>query len=288
MLDLHCHSCFSDGTEQPEDLALMADAAGLTALALTDHDTLAGLPRFLAMQPKVRTRLVPGIELSCRFLGRELHILGLLFDPGDAVFRARVDTVRIRRNARNEALVARLRAVGVPIELEAVKQLAPSELVSRTHFARHLVAMGAAPTPQDAYRKLIGEGGAAFVPFENLPPDEAARWIHEAGGLAIVAHPGRFGGGNFVWAEAMAELRIHGLDGFEAYYGEYGPQEQRHFLELAAALEMLPSGGSDYHGTYKPGLSLGTGRGSLRVPDSVLEAMLRVRDRGMMRQPVQG
>lgn len=273
MIDLHCHSCFSDGTDAPEALALKAGAAGISALALTDHDTLEGLPRFLGMQPRVQTRLLAGIELSCRYLNRELHILGLLIDPLDASLRTHIDTVRARRHKRNHALVERLQALGYAIDLKSVQARAPSDLVSRTHFARHLASMGAVANPQEAYRKLIGENGSAFVPFQELTPVEAAQWIHEAGGVAIVAHPGRFAGGRFIWNEAMGELRRAGLDGFEAYYGEYSPTEQRHFLELAARLGMLPSGGSDYHGDNKPGLELGRGRGTLSIPDSVLEAL---------------
>lgn len=273
MIDLHCHSCFSDGTDEPEALALKGDALGLSALALTDHDTLEGLPRFLRMQSQVQTRLLAGIELSCRFLGRELHILGLLIDPTDSVFRERIDTLRVRRDVRNCAMIEQLQALGIPIDLGAVKALAPSDLVSRTHIARQLVAIGAAATPHEAYRKLIGETGSAFVPFQELSPREAAHWIHEAGGVAIVAHPGRFVGGRFIWNEAMSDLQQAGIDGFEAYYGEYSPTEQKYFLELAARLGMLPSGGSDYHGSNKPGLEPGRGRGALKIPDSVLDAL---------------
>lgn len=273
MIDLHCHSIFSDGTEAPEALALKADALGLTALALTDHDTLEGLPRFLAMQPHVKARLLTGIELSCRFMGRELHILGLLFDAGDATFRSRIQEIRERRHRRNDSLIARLQSLGIPISLQAVRECAPTDLVSRTHFAKLLAAMGVVPTPQDAHRKLIGEGCPAFVPFQELSPLEASQWIHEAGGVAIVAHPGRFNGGRFIWDEAMADLRDMGLDGFEAYYGEYGPEEERRFLELADRLGMVPCGGSDYHGAMKPGLEMGRGRGNLRIPDAVLAAL---------------
>lgn len=277
MIDLHCHSSFSDGTDEPEALALMGDAQGITALALTDHDTLAGLPRFLAMQPRVSTRLLAGVELSCRYLGRELHVLGLLFNAQDSAFQAHIRTVRARRHARNLALVVRLQELGIAISLEAVQALATSDLVSRTHFARYLVSSGAVANPQEVYRKLLGEGGSAFVPFEELTPREAATWIHAAGGLAMVAHPGRFAGGRFIWDEAMAELKEMGIDGFEAYYGEYSPTEQRHFLKLAIDLDMLASGGSDYHGGNKPGLRMGTGRGTLCIPDSILETLENAR-----------
>jgi hypothetical protein len=277
MIDLHCHSIFSDGTDAPESLALQADERGLTALALTDHDTLEGLPRFLAMQSEVSTRLLPGIELSCRFLGRELHLLGLLFDPQDPAFRDRIQEVRDRRFRRNDALVERLQALGIPISLQQVRECAPTDLVSRTHFAKLLVALGIVSAPQEAHRKLIGEGCPAFVPFQELTPGEAAQWIHAAGGVAVVAHPGRFAGGRFIWDEAMADLRDQGIDGFEAYYGEYGPEEERRFLRLADRLGMVAAGGSDYHGGLKPGLEMGRGRGNLRIPDSVLAALEKCR-----------
>ncbi len=260
-------------------MAIKGDELGISALALTDHDTLEGLPRFLAMQPQVTTRLVPGIELSCRFLGKELHILGLLVDPQNREFRARIDEVRTRRNQRNVKLIERLQSLGISISLEAVRQWAPSGLVSRTHFARQLAALGTVGNPPEAFRKLIGENGSAFVPFQELSPTEAAQWIHEAGGVALVAHPGRFAAGRFIWNEAMSELQRAGIDGFEAYYSEYGPAEQRYFLELAASLGMLPSGGSDYHGANKPGLELGRGRGSLIIPESVLENLEAARPR---------
>ncbi len=278
-IDLHCHSIFSDGTDAPEALALRADALGLAALALTDHDTLDGLPRFLAAQSQVSTRLLTGIELSCRFLNRELHVLGLLFDAEDAAFQARIEEIRGRRRSRNDALIARLQGLGIPINLQDVQAFAPTNLISRTHFAKLLAAMGIVPTAQEAHRKLIGEGGPAFVPFQELSPAEATQWIHEAGGVAIVAHPGRFAGGRFIWDEAMADLREMGLDGFEAYYSEYGPTETRRFLQLAERLGMVASGGSDYHGAMKPGLELGRGRGNLHIPDSVLTSLQNCRPR---------
>lgn len=281
MIDLHCHSIFSDGTDDPETLARQAAALGLAALALTDHDTLAGLPRFLAMQPQVPTRLVPGLELSCRFRGLELHVLGLLVDPLDPALQGRIDRLRRRREERNDRMIHRLQALRIPITLQDVKAVAPTPLLSRVHFAKALVQRGAAGSRQDAFARIIGDGCPGHVPFEPLSPGEAAGWIREAGGVAVLAHPGRSAGRNFRWDEAMAELKAEGIEGFEAYYGEYGPAEQRYFCELARQLDMVPCGGSDYHGASKPGLALGTGRGSLQVPDgtlAALEARIRSRD----------
>jgi predicted metal-dependent phosphoesterase TrpH len=268
VIDLHTHSLFSDGTDRPEDLAQAAADAGLAAVALTDHDTLDGLDRFMAMAAAVPVQLVPGIELSCRFMGRPLHILGLLLDWRDPVLAGRVDGMRRLRLERNLAMVDRLRARGIPITWDEVRAEAPTDLVSRTHFARALVRRRAAGSHDDAFRRLIGDDGPCYVPFPELAPGEAAHWIREAGGVALVAHPGRSFGRGFRWERAMRDLKDQGLQGFEAWYPDYGPAEQAYFLALAEELDMVPTGGSDYHGGHKPGRSLGT-----EVPDQVLERL---------------
>ncbi len=273
MIDLHCHSLHSDGTDTPEGLALLGDEAQLTALCLTDHDTLGGVGAFLAMQPRVKVRLLAGTELSCHFLGRSLHVLGLLVDPADARFQARLEELRGRREDRNRRMVARLAELGFPITLEDVQAHANTPLLSRVHFALALAARGFVRRPPDAFVKLIGDDCPGFVPRQELSPSEAARWIREAGGVPVVAHPGRFAGGTFRWEDAMAELQRQGLEGLEGYYGEFRAAEQKYFVALASRLGMVVTGGSDYHGAHKPGLRLGRGSGGLKVPDELLERL---------------
>ena len=270
MLDLHCHTLHSDGTDTPERLALLADEARLTALCLTDHDTLGGIPAFLAMQPRVKARLLVGTELSCRFLGRSLHVLGLLVDPADARFQARLEELRGRRDDRNRRMLIRLAELGCPLTVEEVRAQADTPLLSRVHFAKALAARGFVRRAPEAFERLIGDDCPGFVPREELSPAEAARWIREAGGVPVVAHPGRFAGGGFRWDEAMRDLQREGLEGLEGYYGEYRAAEQKYFVALAARLGMVVTGGSDYHGGNKPGLRLGAGRGGLKVPDELL------------------
>jgi hypothetical protein len=270
MIDLHSHSTASDGTESPAHVAALADRAGLAALALTDHDTLDGMDAFLAMQPRTRTRLIPGIELSCRFLGREVHLLGLFVDPACPSFREHVQGLALRREERNRSIMERLNALGIPLTQEDVARQAPSGLVSRAHIAHALTAIGAAASPHDAFERWIGEDRAAHVPFRHLSPAEAARWIREAGGVTILAHPGRTFGRAFRWDQAMADLQAMGVQGLEVHYTEHGPEEERYFLGLARELGAARSGGSDFHGFNKPGVLLGTGRGRLHVPDEVL------------------
>jgi hypothetical protein len=273
VLDLHCHTLHSDGTDTPETLALLGDEVRLSALCLTDHDTLGGIPAFLAMQPRVKVRLLVGTELSCRFLGRSLHVLGLLVDPMDAVFQARLVELRGRREDRNRRMLLRLAELGCPITQEDVQAHADTPLLSRVHFAKALATRGFVRRSTEAFERLIGDDCPGFVPREELSPSEAARWIREAGGVPVVAHPGRFAGGGFRWDEAMAELQKQGLEGLEGYYGEYRAAEQKYFLALAKRLGMAVTGGSDYHGAHKPGLRLGRGRGGLQVPDDLLEAL---------------
>jgi predicted metal-dependent phosphoesterase TrpH len=273
VIDLHCHSIFSDGTDTPEALAEMAEACGLTAIALTDHDTLDGLPRFLAAQATVRTRLIPGLELSCRFKDLVIHVLGLFIDPWYPSFQEHIDDMQRRREERNTRMIERLHALNIPITLAEVAAVAPTHLLSRSHFAKVLIKRGVAGSRQDVFARLIGEDCPGYVPFRMLTPAEAARWISEAGGVAVVAHPGRSAQRGFRWNEAMRDLRDQGIVGFEAYYGEYGPAEQQYFCNLARDLDMVACGGSDYHGASKQGLFLGTGRGNLRVPDEILEAL---------------
>lgn len=275
MIDLHCHSYHSDGTDAPEALPAMAEALGLTALALTDHDTIDGLPAFLGQQSRVKVRLLAGTELSCHFLGKSLHVLGLLVDPEDQTFGTRLAELRKRREDRNGRLLSRLHELGIPITLEAIQAEADSPLISRVHVAKALVTLGTFSTIQEAFTDLLGDGKPGCVPREELTPAEAALWIREAGGVPLVAHPGRFAGPSFRWDEAMRELQQAGMAGFETVYGDYGPQEEAYFRGLALRLEMVQSGGSDYHGANKPGVVLGRGRKGIRVPEEFLEGLER-------------
>ncbi len=257
----------------------MGEDASLDALALTDHDTLEGLPRFLSQQPQVKMRLIPGIELSCRFIGRSLHVLGLFVNPDDSSFQRRLVDLRQRREDRNLRMVEKLQTMGVAITWEMVQAQAPTALVARPHFAKALVACGAANSSPDAFLRYVGDHAPGYVEREELEPSEAIRWIWEAGGIPLVAHPGRFGRG-FIWNEAMPVLQKTGMAGFEAFYGDYSTSEQTYFNSLATRLGMARSGGSDYHGANKPGLKLGLGWGGLKVPGELIAELETTRNQG--------
>jgi predicted metal-dependent phosphoesterase TrpH len=170
-------------------------------------------------------------------------------------------------------MILRLAELGCPITLDEVQAHSDTPLLSRVHFAKALAARGFVRLPQEAFERLIGDDCPGFVPREELSPAEACRWIREAGGVPVVAHPGRFGGRGFRWDEAMQELQRQGLEGLEGYYGEYRASEQKYFVGLAQRLGMVVTGGSDYHGGNKPGLRLGRGRGGLQVPDDLLDRL---------------
>ncbi|MDR0498480.1 MAG: PHP domain-containing protein [Holophagales bacterium] len=273
MIDLHCHSICSDGSDKPATIAEIADQLGIKAVALTDHDTLAGLDDFLDQQSRVSTRLIPGIELSCNFSGSDLHVLGLFIDHHDTLFQERVRSLSLRRDKRNVQIFQKLNDLKIKIRPEDFFEDEQLGLLTRAHIADMLVETGHAATRVEVFQKYLGEGAQAYIPFEFLSPDDAFTWIREARGLPFIAHPGRFARGQFVWDSAMADLRDRGARGVEVYYSDHSETETAYFLALCKALDMLPSGGSDYHGRHKPGCKLGTGWGNLNVPDWILNGL---------------
>jgi predicted metal-dependent phosphoesterase TrpH len=272
MIDLHCHSTFSDGSERPEALATMANRLGLSAVALTDHDTLDGLDAFLSQQPSVSTRLIAGIELSCGFAGLDLHVLGLFIRHRDPIFQERVNSLGLRRFKRNAEIFQKLNRHRININPKEYAKNKKVGLITRAHIADMLLEAGYAETKEEIFQKYLGETGLAYTPFEFLPPRDAFTWIREAGGLPVVAHPGRFSRG-FIWDAAMADLRDCGATGIETYHSDHSDGETKYFLKLCKTLGMAPSGGSDFHGRCKRGCKLGTGWGNLNVQDDVLAGL---------------
>ena len=277
MIDLHCHSNCSDGSDPPQVLTALADQAGLKAVALTDHDTLVGLDVFMDQQRRVSALLVPGIELSCEFLRQEIHVLGLFINHRDPLFQKRVDTLLLRRQRRNAQIFQKLSDLNMNLSPEKFFYGEEPELITRAHIAEMLTEAGYADTKAEAFKKYLGEEGLAYTPFEHLSAEEAFTWIREARGIPVIAHPARYGSfarGWFTWDRAMADLRDKGAMGIEVYYADHTDSETEYFLKLCCALGMAPAGGSDYHGRIKPGCKLGRGWGRLYVPDSVLEKLL--------------
>ncbi len=239
------HSTASDGTLAPEDVVAAAAVAALHAIALTDHDTLHGLGAARAAGDRLGVRVVAGVELSASENGREVHLLGLHLGRTDKL-EQRLAVFRETRRARAAEIVALLNALGVPLDLASVLDLAGAgagAVVGRPHVARAMTAHGWARDERDAFDRYLGHGRPAFVAKHHLPMGEAIALIHEAGGLAILAHPGPTGMRNRL--EALAAL---GLDGVEVLHPGHNRQDTARIGMLADDLHLVPSGGSDWHG----------------------------------------
>ena len=284
MLDLHAHSNASDGSMSPTALVELGAQVGLSALALTDHDTVAGIAEALRAAEGKRMRLVPGIELSARLEDGTLHIVGLFVDHAHpALGRFLADVLRMREE-RNARLVAKLAEIGMPVTLEEATEAAGGESVGRPHFAAKLVEKGHAQSLSEVFQKLLGRGGAAHVFKERFEPRACVEVIRAAGGVPILAHPDQTSRRGAALDALVAELKGYGLLGIETHCAAYTSQVTHDYGQLAKRHGLVRSGGSDFHGRPKPDIRLGRGFGSLHVPDSLLapieEAAARVRAAG--------
>ncbi|MGH9109568.1 MAG: PHP domain-containing protein [Acidimicrobiales bacterium] len=274
MIDLHTHSTCSDGTDPPARVVQLAAAAGCSAVALTDHDTLAGLEEAGRGAVGTGIRLVPGCEVSCAFRGRSAHVL-VYFVAGDGgPLGDELARLRLDRVERNRLLVDRLVGLGAPVTYdEIVAEAAGEESVGRPHVAAVLVRHGLADSVPDAFDRWLAEGRPAHVPKARVPPAEIAALARASGGVAVLAHPYTLDLAPEGLAGAVAELAGAGFAGIESYYARYAPDERAALAGLAQRNGLVATGGSDYHGLVKAGLSVGTGEGDLEVPDHVLEEL---------------
>jgi hypothetical protein len=274
VIDLHTHSTCSDGTDPPERIPELAAAAGCSAVALTDHDTLEGLAAARARAGELGITLVPGCEVSCAFRGTSAHVLVYFVEPGPGPLPDELARLRQDRVARNHRVAERLAELGLPVTYEEmVAEAAGEESVGRPHVAALLVRCGAAESIPDAFDRWLGEGRPAYVPKARVTPAEVASLAHASGGVAVLAHPLTLDLGPAELSAAVAELAADGFDGIEAVYGRYSREQRAQLAQLAQRHGLVATGGSDYHGTVKPDLSVGTGQGDLHVPDDVLDEL---------------
>lgn len=277
IIDLHTHSTYSDGTDTPEELIRAANEKGLSALALTDHDTVAGVPEFLHAGANHSGLLtIPGVEISTLYFRREIHILGLFIDHTNAKLQDFLNDIQAKRQRRNELMAAKLTSLGYETDIETVRELAKGEIVGRPHFASHLMENYDFEDFQDIFDKLLKRGAPAFVPRSLPSPLKAIEMIHNAGGLAVWAHPIYRKSKERSWCrKILKELVPAGLDAIEAYYTQFNEQQTRIIRELAAEFNIALAGGSDYHGSHHPDISLGIGYGELHVPADILPELQR-------------
>lgn len=241
--DLHTHTHFSDGTISPKELLLRAGFAGLSVIALTDHDTVDGFGPMVESAMPGSPEVIPGVELSCTDGDTEIHLLGYDVDPDHGPLLAELRRIRDRRVQRAQRIIDRLREFQIVLDFDEVMALTRNGLVGRPHIAEAVVRGGHVPDTESVYRKYLGDGRPAAVPKRFLSPDDGIRLIREAGGWVSVAHPGvtRID----PW---IAKLSNHGLAGLEVWHPKHTLREIDRFLQTTEKRELVPTGGSDYHG----------------------------------------
>jgi predicted metal-dependent phosphoesterase TrpH len=273
MIDLHCHSIFSDGTNTPEELVVLAEQAGLSALALTDHDTTDGLPRFMAAGKKSPVETVSGIELSAEFGEVTLHILGYLFDPANAELQAALLWVREGRTERNVQILEKLNRLGYALTHDDIRKHSGDDLIGRPHFAAALIEKGHFKHKTKIFQQLLGKGKAAYADRRRLSPEACVELIRHAGGAAVIAHPGQMKITTRALRRLVKRLKESGLSGLEVRHSSCQPDQTSAFLRICEDFDLVATGGSDFHGKLTPDLSLGRGFGDLEIPDTVLERL---------------
>ena len=269
-IDLHLHTTHSDDSQTPAEVVRLAHEAGVSALAITDHDITTGLPEAIAAGQELGIEIIPGIEISSRHGESELHVLGYFLKWQDAQLNERLMTLRESRHRRNPKIIELLQAAGIDITYDEVRAVAGSDSIGRPHIARVLMDKKVVTTAKEAFDRFLAEGKAAYVPRDLPAPVDAIRWIKDAGGLAVLAHPTWVKTTEGTLTDLASQLKEQGLDGVEVHYSTHTPRQTRTYLSLAKQLGLLVTGGSDFHGMTKPDIEVGTGKGSLHVPDHLL------------------
>ncbi|MCM1144399.1 MAG: PHP domain-containing protein [Blautia sp.] len=272
-VDLHVHSNKSDGTYTPAELVDYALEKGLLAFALTDHDTTAGIEEALSYAENKPIEVIPGIEFSTEYEGKDVHVIGLYIRYDTPSFQAKLQSFVDSRIQRNQKMCENLQGAGIDITYEKLCAETPEAVITRSHYAAYLVKYGYVASRADAFAKYIGDHCKYFVPREKVTPSQAVELILQAGGAPILAHPPLYHMSDDRLDTLVAKLAQDGLMGIETIYSTYSNQEERDMFRLAKKYALLPSGGSDFHGGNKPGLDLAAGYGKLFVPESILQGI---------------
>ena len=273
-VDLHCHSTASDGTLSPQEVAELAQKIGLSAVALTDHDTIDGLAEFQSAAFGIEA--IAGIEFAAlweHFCRPEIHIVGLGIHPNHPALQRRMEAIQKSRELRNRKMCEKLSSIGLHLTLEEVAANAGGEIITRAHFANVLLEKGYIKKKSDAFSRYISPGLPGYVEREFLSPRLCIETIKAAGGAAVLAHPTLYGLDMAQMETLCKELISYGLDGMECQYSTYTSEQEKQISSLAERLGLLFSGGSDFHGKNKPDIHLGSGKGSLAIPYAFWEKL---------------
>jgi predicted metal-dependent phosphoesterase TrpH len=272
-IDLHVHSSASDGSYPPAEVVRLAKEGGLAAMALTDHDTVEGLPEAMAAGERLGVEVIPGVEISAQFPGGTMHILGLLVDYHNGLLDQRLGVLKQARIDRNPKIIKKLNDLGVHITLARVEEISGGGQVGRPHIARALMEAGYVRNLQDAFDKYLGWQRPGYVSKFRFPPDQALAMIREAKGIPVLAHPFTLNLAAFPLKNLLIELKAQGLAGLEVYYSEHTREQETLYLPLARELDLLISGGSDFHGQNKPEITLGSMPCQSKLTYNLVEAL---------------
>lgn len=275
MIDLHFHSTKSDGTIAPRELALLGKEQGLSAMVLTDHDTLSGAEEFINAATELGIRAISGVELSADVPGKTVHLLGYGVDINNKPLNEALEKIRNGRKIRNNEILAKLTKYGCFITMNEVAEFAgDKDLIARPHFAAALIKKGYASSKNDAFARYLGRGGIAYADRYRLSPAEAINLIHAAGGVVSLAHPYQIGYSTYELHDFIEKLVNLGLDGIETYYSHHSFDMLNDYKAQCYKHNIIPTGGSDFHGENSTNIKLGVGTGSLNVPDSSFDSIL--------------
>lgn len=273
MIDLHLHSTFSDGDLTPEALVDRAADAGVNAIALTDHDTVDGIPRFLRHGRDRLRELVPGVEISVDCPRGTLHMLGYFIDHTDTMLNKILQRIRNGRSDRNKQILRKINELGMPLPWSEVQSFAGEDVVGRPHFAQAMLARGYIKNVKAAFDVYLAKGKPAYADRLRLPSADSIRAIRAGGGVPVLAHPFTLDLSESELSDFVATLANEGLQGIEAYYPEHSKTRTQQYLALAKRFDLAVTGGTDYHGTMTPKIRIGTGFGRLSVPDELLDRL---------------
>lgn len=276
-VDLHVHSTKSDGSFTPTELVEYALKKGLSAFALSDHDTTEGIEEALAAAKGTGLEVIPAIEFSTEYEGKDIHILGLYIDYSGKEFKQYLKDFQDSRDLRNHKMCQKLTEHGIPVTYEELSARFPGAVLTRAHYAKYMWEKGYVKSMPEAFERYIGDHAPCFLPREKVTPMQAVELILRAGGVPVLAHPVLYHFSDARLDKLVADLKAVGLVGIEAVYSTYNSAEERQMRHLADKYDLLISGGSDFHGTTKPNLDLGTGYGKLCIPYDILDNIKKYR-----------
>ncbi len=271
LIDLHTHSTASDGSLSPRELLIYAKKKGAAAISLTDHDTVAGIEEALTAGREQDLEVIPGLEISAQYTGGTMHILGYYIDPSGPVLNQELNRLQEARRDRNPKIVEKLQGLGLPITFDQVQALAKGQ-IGRPHIAQALLQTGAVSSLEEAFQKYLTKGAAAYVEKFRFPPHKAISLILRAGGIPVLAHPKTLQCSSFRDLKILVEeLIVSGLKGIEVFYPDHSSEQTAAYFSLVRELDLLYTGGSDFHGGNKEKVDLLVGLGDLKIPYEIVE-----------------